>query len=127
MINIAGGIDTDSIVEPVSTERVEEWIDDDGVVWIRLRVHNTFDEAYYFEIVRPKYPKNGQKYVFDLTAGPDGFIFGGMLYEGLWAVTEAEGQTKDGWIREYDAWTDKYYKWPTKEVTWKTMEGYLLP
>jgi len=117
---------TDATVEPVSIERVQEWVDDVGDVWIRLHFHNTFDETYYFEVVLPKYPKGGEKYVFDLTAGPDGFVFDGILYDGLWAVAGGEGRTKNGWQWVYDGYTDKYYKWPTKEVTWEPMEGYLL-
>jgi hypothetical protein len=120
---------TGAIEETFFRDRVFEWTDetDPEVVWIQWRFHYGDEESNYFDTVLPKYPKNGTRYPIEFTAAPGGFVSGGVLLEGTWAVGIATGNTHDGWEWVYDWWLGRRVKWPVKEASWDPLEGYLLP
>jgi hypothetical protein len=119
-----GSLYTDTAVEPLSNEGIEWWTDDDGVEWSLRRFHNAADRTYYFDVVLPTLPVNGTEYVVELNAGPDGFIFDGVLYEGLWAMAIAQGRTRWEW---YYWGPGPEYRWRIPVVTWDPLEGHFLP
>ena len=118
---------TGAIEEWGDVDVVDDWTDEDGVVWLRLRYHHGAEDPYFFETVLPSEPKNNWKYPFELIAGPDGYLSGGVLYEGVFADGTATGTTRDVWRWDYDYWADKRYKYQVTEVYWDPLEAYLLP
>jgi hypothetical protein len=111
-------------VEPLSNERIDEWTDEDGVWWSLRRFYNAGDRTYYFDVALPQQPENGTEYVVDMIAGPDGFIFDGVAYEGLWATAIAKGRTRYEW---YYWGPGPKYRWRVPVITWDHLEGYLVP
>ena len=118
---------TGAIEEWGDVKLVDRWTDEDNVEWIQLRYHHGEENPYYFEAILPSYPKNNWEYPVELVAGPAGYLSGGVLYEGVFAVGTATGTTRDVWQWWTDYWTGKRYKYKVTETYWDPLQVYLLP
>ena len=110
------------MIDTNGTFEHRRWLWDWYGEWYVYRLSDDPSGYYYFETILPGEGGDRRKVPFQLTAGPNGYLHNGVLYEGVFATGTANG--RDKWRWELDDNGNRLFKWDYQE--W-TLNCFLLP